>query len=131
MLGFSAPDFLFFMRDRTVMAQRFDLKRLDLSGEPIRVAEGVDRLGMSAAFAVSENGTLVYWTGDRTITQPTWFRRDGTVTGTLGAPAAYMNVALSFDGRQAAVDRFDQTPGIWLLDPSRGTSTRATIRRDL
>ena len=88
MLGFSAPDFLFFMRDRTVMAQRFDLKRLDLSGEPIRVAEGVDRLGMSAAFAVSENGTLVYWTGDRTITQPTWLRRDGTVVGTLGPPAA-------------------------------------------
>ena len=126
MLGFSAPDFLFFMRDRTLMAQRFDLTRLDLTGEPIRVAEGVDRLGYSATFAVSENGTLVYWTGDRTITQPTWFRRDGTVAGTLGPPAAYMNVALSFDGRQAAVDRFDQTPGIWLLDPARGTSTRAT-----
>ena len=29
MLGFSAPDFLFFMRDRTLMAQRFDLKRLE------------------------------------------------------------------------------------------------------
>ena len=126
MLGFSAPDFLFFMRDRTLMAQRFDLKRLDLTGEPIRVAEGVDRLGFSATFAVSESGTLVYWTGDRTITQPTWFRRDGTAAGTLGPPAAYMNVALSFDGRQAAVDRFDLTPGIWLLDPARGTSTRAT-----
>ena len=126
MLGFSAPDFLFFMRDRTLTAQRFDLKRLDLTGEPIRVAEGVDRLGYSATFAVSENGTLVYWTGDRIITQPTWFRRDGTVAGTLGPPAAYMNVALSSDGRQAAVDRFDLTPGIWLLDRARGTSTRAT-----
>ncbi len=126
MLGFSAPDFLFFLRDRTLTAQRFDLTRLDLTGEPIRVAEGVDRLGYSATFAVSENGTLVYWTGDRIITQPTWFRRDGTVAGTLGPPAAYMNVALSIDGRQAAVDRFDLTPGIWLLDPARGTSTRAT-----
>ncbi len=29
MLGFSSPDFLFFMRDRTLMAQRLDLKRLD------------------------------------------------------------------------------------------------------
>ena len=126
MLGFSAPDFLFFMRDRILMAQRFDLKRLELTGEEIRVAEGVDRLGFSATFAVSEGGTLVHWTGDRTITQPTWFQRDGTAAGTLGPPAAYMNVALSFDGRQAAVDRFDQTPGIWLLDPARGTSTRLT-----
>ena len=58
MLGFSAPDFLFFMRDRILMAQRFDLKRLELTGEEIRVAEGVDRLGFSATFAVSEGGTL-------------------------------------------------------------------------
>ena len=47
MLGFGSPDFLFFMRDRTLMAQRFDLKRLDVTGEPIRVAEGVDRLGLT------------------------------------------------------------------------------------
>jgi hypothetical protein len=34
MPGFSSPDFLFFMRDRTLMAQRLDLKRLELTGEP-------------------------------------------------------------------------------------------------
>ena len=127
MLGFSSPDLLFFMRDRTLMAQRLDLNRLEVTGEPIRVAEGVDRLGLSAAFAVSASGTLAYWAGARTITQPTWFRRDGTAAGTLGSPAGYMNVALSFDGRQAAVDRFDLTPGIWLLDTARGTATRATF----
>ena len=126
MLGFSSPDFLFFMRDRTLMAQRFDLNRLDLTGEPIRVAEGVDSLGYSASFAVSASGALVHWTGDETVTQPTWFRRDGSTVGTLGPPAAYMNLALSVDGRQAAVDRFDPTPGIWLLDRARGTTTRAT-----
>jgi hypothetical protein len=128
-LGFTSPDFLFFMRDHTLMAQRLDLKRFDLTGEPIRVAEGVDRLGPSATFAISASGTLVYWTGDRNITQPTWFQRDGTAAGTLGPPAAYMNVALSGDGRQAAIDRFDLTPGIWLLDRARGTATRATFGR--
>ena len=126
MLGFSSPDFLFFMRDRTLMAQRFDLKRLDVTGEPMRVAEGVDRLGLTATFGVSASGTLVYWTGDQTITQPTWFQRDGTAAGTLGPAGPYMNVALSSDGRQAAIDRFDRTPGIWLLDRERGTATRAT-----
>ena len=129
--GFSSPDLLFFMRDRTLMAQRFDLNRLELTGEPIRVAEGVDRLGPGAAFAVSASGTLVYWAGGRDITQPTWFQRNGTAAGTLGPPAAYMNVALSSDGRQAAVDRFDLTPGIWLLDAARGTATRATSGEDL
>ena len=128
-LGFSSPDFFFFMRDRTLMAQRLELNRLELTGEPIRVAEGVDTLGPGAAFAVSASGTLVYWAGARNITQPTWFRRDGTAAGALGAPAGYMNVALSFDGQQAAVDRFDLTPGIWLLDTVRGNTTRATFGR--
>jgi Tol biopolymer transport system component len=128
-VAFSSPDFLFFMRDRTLMAQRLDLKRLELTGEPIHVADGIARLGPSATFAVSASGTLVYWGGAQNITQPTWFRRDGTAEGTLGPPAGYMNVALSIDGRQAAVDRFDSTPGIWLLDAARSTATRATFGR--
>ena len=126
MLGFSTPDLLFFVRDRTLTAQRFDLNRLEVTGEPIRVAEGVDQLGLSATFAVSLGGTLVYWTGDRTITQLTWFQRDGTEAGTVGAPGPYMNLAISADGRQVAVDRFDLRPAIWLLDPARGTESRAT-----
>ena len=65
LLGFSAPDVLFFVRDRTLTAQRFDLNRLEVTGEPIRVAEGVDQLGLTAAFAVSSGGTLIYWTGTK------------------------------------------------------------------
>ena len=125
--GFSSPDVLLFLRDATLLAQRIDLKRFDLIGEPMRVAEGVDRIGPTGAFAVSPSGTLVSWTGSRTVTQPTWFERDGTAAGTLGPPAPYMNLALSHDGQYAAVDRFDATPGIWLLDRARGTTTRATF----
>lgn len=58
--------------------------------------------------------------------QPTWVRRDGVVAGTLGVPAAYTNIALSPNGRQLAVDRFDADFGIWLLDVARGTTTRET-----
>jgi eukaryotic-like serine/threonine-protein kinase len=123
--GFARPDVLFFMRDRTLTAQRLDLNRLELTGEPIRVVEDVERVGPGAAFAVSADGSLVSWEGARDIVQPTWFRRDGSHAGTLGTPAAYMNVALSADGRQAAFDRFDQTPGIWLIDTARGGATRA------
>jgi Tol biopolymer transport system component len=125
--GFSLPDFLFFTRDGTLTAQRLDLSRLELTGDPIRVAEGVHTLGPSASFAVSATGGLAYWAGSRNITQPTWLQRNGTSAGTLGSPAEYMNVALSSDGRQVAVDRFDRTPGIWLLDVQRGTETRATF----
>ena len=126
-LGFSAPDFLFFMRDRTLMVQRIDLERFTLLGQPIRVADGIDRLGPSAAYAVSGTATLVYWQGSRVITQPTWFQRDGTTVGTVGPAAAYMNLALSPDGEQLAADRFDLTPGIWLFHRGRSTATRATF----
>ena len=126
-VGFSAPDLLFFMRDRTLMVQRIDLERFTLLGQPMRVADGVDRLGPSAAFAVSDNATMVYWQGSRVITQPTWFQRNGTPAGTLGPAAAYMNVALSPDGAQAAADRFDLTPGIWLFHRARNTHTRETF----
>ena len=127
-LGFSAPHFVFFLRDRTLMVQRIDLERFTLLGQPIRVADGIDRMGPSAAFAVSaDTGTLVYWQGSRVITQPTWFQRNGTTAGTLGPAAAYMNIALSPDGEQAAVDRFDLTPGIWLFHNARSTATRATF----
>jgi hypothetical protein len=126
MHGFASPDFLFFMRDRTLVAQRLHLNRLELIGDPMRVAEGVDQIGPGAAFAVSESGTVVHWAGARNITQPTWFRRDGRAAGTLGPAAAYMNIAVSSNGLQVAADRFDATPGIWLLDAVRGTATRAT-----
>jgi serine/threonine protein kinase/Tol biopolymer transport system component len=129
MLGFASPDYFFFVRDRALMADRIDLTRLQLKGDPIRVAEGIDTLGPAAAFAVSPAGTIVYWSGRQTITQPTWMLRDGTVTGTVGPPAAYVNVAIAPDGRQVAVDRFDPEPAIWLLDVARGTSTRATFGR--
>ena len=126
-LGFSAPNFVFFMRDRTLMVQRLDLERFTLVGQPMRVVDGVDQLGPSAAFAVSASAALVYLQGSRVITQPTWFHRDGTIAGTLGPAAAYMNVALSPDGEQLAVDRFDVTPGIWLFHGARSTATRATF----
>ena len=45
-MGFSSPDLLFFMRERTLMAQRLDLNRLELTGEPIRVAEGSRHAGV-------------------------------------------------------------------------------------
>ena len=125
-LGFAAPDSIVFARERTLMAQRFDMERLEPTGEAIRLAEGVQQLGMVAGFTVSDTGALVYWTGDQIITQPTWFQRDGTAAGTLGPPGAYLNLALSNDGQQAAIDRFDPAPGIWLLDPARGTATKAT-----
>jgi Tol biopolymer transport system component len=122
-------DWLFFVRDRHLMAQRLDVAAKAVVGSPVLVAEEVATTGPTSAVAVSARGDVVYWAGPgtRDITQLTWLRRDGTVVGTVGPPGPYMNVRLSPDGRRAAVDRFDATPAVWLIDVERGTTLRLTF----
>ena len=127
MAGFSAPDYLVLVREGAILAHRFDLTRLEPVGDPVLIGEGAATTGPATAVAVSASGALVYWSGSQNITQPTWVKRDGTTIATVGLPAAFMNVALSPDGRTAALERFDDQPGIWLLDVVRGTLTRSTF----
>ena len=109
------------------MAQRLDLNRFKLTGEPIRVAERIERWGRAPP---SPYQRAVRWrTGLGPGASPSRRGSNATAPGAapLGSPGGYMNVALSHDGQQAALDRFDATPGIWLLDAARGTAIRATL----
>ena len=120
--------YLFFIGgDGMLLAQRFDFDRLELVGDPIPVAENTAGIGPSRGFAVSASGTVVHWTGDQDFSQLTWLKRDGTPVGTIGPVAGFMNVAISPDGQQIAVDRWDVAPAIWMVDVARGTLTRTTF----
>jgi Tol biopolymer transport system component len=55
--------YLIFARGTTLMAQPFDPQRLDVTGEPVAVLQGVRRTRGGAAFAVAANGTLAYVPG--------------------------------------------------------------------
>jgi Tol biopolymer transport system component len=100
-----------------------------LEGDPVLVANEIAVTGPTPAVAVSPGGNVVYWAGagSRNITQLTWVSRDGTAVGTVGPPGPYLNVRLSPDGKQAAVDRFDATASVWLVDVERGSTARATF----
>ena len=128
-IGLGPADSLFFVRDQTLFAQHFDLERLQIVGEATRVAEGVQTLGPTSMFSVSARGSVVYWTGSRTITQPTWVTRAGATAGTVGPPGEYVNIALSHDGKHLLADRFAGQPSIWSVDIVRGTSMRETAGR--
>jgi Tol biopolymer transport system component len=122
---------LLFMRDGTLMAQPFDARRLEFSGESVAVAQHVETFVDGGLFSASANGVLAYRTGGGgEASQLTWFDRDGKVLGTVGEPGTYLALTLSPDGTRAAVTRLD-SPGLiaalWLLDLSRGTSTRFTF----
>jgi Tol biopolymer transport system component len=138
--AYAAQGYLLFDRERAVIAQRFDPDRLLVSGEPIRVADGLT-VGPSAligAFSVSNTGVLSYVTGGSgTLAGPqvplsrlTWYDRGGRAVGSIGEPGRYAGVSLSPDGRRVAVHRHeDEGGGIWIYDLQRNTWSQFTFDR--
>jgi serine/threonine protein kinase/Tol biopolymer transport system component len=126
---------MFFLRDGTLMAQPFDTGKLQLTGEPVPVAEHVGAELSAGYFSVSPTGVLAYRTGQSAGAglQHTWFDRQGKATGTFGEPGPDVGVALSPDGTRAAGrDAAMQVNGdIWLVDFARGVRTRLTFRQSL
>jgi serine/threonine protein kinase len=124
-------DQLLYDRDGTLMAQPFDGRRMELTGEPVHVAEQLRSYSHYGFFSASTNNVLVYRTGGGGEDfQLTWFDRRGKVLGTAGAPSDYLYPALSPDGKRAAVGRRDPQTGklaLWLMDFARDTSTRFTF----
>src|SRR5262249_23164355 len=59
---YSPPGYLLYLRERRIMAQFFDVDRLQLGGEAVPVAEDVlyDPNTGASAFYASSQGTLVY-----------------------------------------------------------------------
>ncbi|MCA1629555.1 MAG: protein kinase, partial [Acidobacteria bacterium] len=128
---YAPPGLLLFMREETLMAQKFDAEKLELAGEPFPVAEHVAyNIGLGrGAFSVSENGVLAFRSGSGDRDRLLWFDRGGKQIGTLGAPGIYFTLWLSPDERQAAVESTDPrmgTPDIWLFDLARGIPSRFT-----
>ena len=146
---YAQPGYLLFIRGTStqsggagsgsLMAQRFDIRRAELSGDPVVVADSVatfsvlGRLGqiLVGFFSVSQNGVLTYRPGSGAAgTQLVWFDRSGKRLRTLGEPADYTNPAVSPDQKMVAVGKRDpqtKTRDIWVVDLQRGTSSRLTF----
>jgi len=124
------PGYLLFGRNGVLMVQRFDAKRLEALGEPIRIVDTVESAsGGGYTFSVSRNGVLVYFAGRRyNSTQLVWYRRDGTRLKTLGPVGPFREPRISPDGHTVAVSRLESGMelSVWLID-SRGVPTRFTF----
>jgi eukaryotic-like serine/threonine-protein kinase len=109
----------------TLMAQPFDLRKLELVGEPVPIAQ------QASWASVSLTGTLVYGSGAAAVPgQLTLFDRQGKVLGTVGEPGAYDFLAFSPDGKRLIAARRNlQQPGenLWMMDLARGLGTRFTF----
>jgi eukaryotic-like serine/threonine-protein kinase len=124
---YAPPGYLLFVRETTLMAQRFDAITLQLSGEPQPLVEQVNVNPIGAgSYSVSDDGVLVYLSGGAQ-SQLIWFDREGKLLSSPGPTNYYSNIFLSPDEKRVAVATWDpqtSTRDIWIIDPARTTSTR-------
>ena len=124
--------YLFFMRDKTLMAQSFDAGSLKVTGEPLPVVEGVATTGSIGVFSVSASGALAYRSGASAGNYLlTWVDRQGKTLDTFGQNGFDSAVRLSPDGARGVVrDAASNARGdLWTLDFARGIRTRFTFRQ--
>jgi eukaryotic-like serine/threonine-protein kinase len=129
------PGYLLFVRGRTLFAQAFDARKLELRSESVPIADGVEPTGeigpsAYAPFSASAHGILVYRTGAGDLTQLTWLDRHGKTVGTLGPPGRYDQLSLSPDGKRLVFERTDPsltTSDIYLVELATGAFSRFTF----
>ena len=127
------PGYLLYLRDRTTLvAQPFSAKTFAVTGEPRALTDDVLFYSQvyRAVFDASRD-TLVTQTGKAaSLSELSWFDRNGKAQGKLSAPAWYYNVRFSPDGRKLAVDQTDpdgKNTDIYVHDLERDAVTRLTF----
>ena len=121
---------MLFLNESTLMAQPFDLSRLELTGESAVVQEGVeaDFGTWMSIFAASQNGVLAFTPTDpNSGNRLTWFSREGKPLGMVGDPGRYDSLSISPNGQQAVVGHSQPHHQIWIYDLQRNTKSQFTF----
>ena len=116
----------------TLLAVPFDVDRLEVTGGPVPLVEGVSRTGNTgAAHAdMARTGALVYLPGaggDLAKRTLVWVDREGREEPLAAEPRAYRYPRISPDGTTVALDVQDQQRDTWIWDFERETLTRLTF----
>jgi Tol biopolymer transport system component len=133
--GFSArylpSGHVVYMHEGTLFAVPFDLQRLEVTGQPAPILEGVDA-GGSAQFSFSDTGDLVYVVGrggrQNNNISVYWMDREGKFQPLRKTAGDYYDPAFSPDGKRLALEIFDgKRRDIWVYEWERDTPTRLTF----
>jgi serine/threonine-protein kinase len=132
--GFSAryspSGHLVYARGSNLYAVPFDAKRLEVTGPPVKVVEGVFMSTNSGAayFDISRSGALAYAVGkaeggERTLV---WVDRQGKATPLSLPPRSYLFPRVSPDGKQLAFEVEGVNHDLYEYDADRGVTTKMT-----
>jgi serine/threonine protein kinase len=127
---YSPPGYLLFVRAGTLLAQPFDADRLELKGDAIPIAEGVQLFPVDgrAVVAVSDNGVLAYRSVPANAQfKLVWVDRKGAEQPLPAPPHNYVMPRVSPDGQRVAAGIEEADGQIWVYDLSRDTLTRLTF----
>ena len=130
---YAPPGYLLFIQGGVLVAQKFDLRSLSVSGEPLPLAQHaeVNAIVYRGIVTASDNGLLLYGTGSGAQGSYSiqWTDRQGRVLGTIGDPAEYSDPRISHDGQKLAVsiDTGEGGNNIWVFDLVHGTRNRVTF----
>jgi len=125
-------DRIMFVRQGALMAQRLDILRGELTGEPTTLADpvGYDDILNVGGFSVSFDGCVAFRARGTERQQLTWFDRTGNKVGVVGDADNKDSLAPEFsrDGRRLAIHRTEENKSaIWVMDLARGNFAPITL----
>lgn len=113
--------YLFWIRDRTLVAQRFDSDKLQLIGEAQTLAD--------PAAAVTGAGRVLLYGSSIALRQFKWMDLRGNEVGRLGEHGRWVFSRISRDGKRVVTIASGDPADIWLLETGRGVANRLTSGR--
>lgn len=131
--GIYSAGHLLFVRGNTLLAQPFDLDKLELAGDPFPVVQDLSytaRFSMGD-FSATADGRLVYTSGAIVSSTSLVLLDDaGVFRDTIGEPAEYVSASLSPDNSRAVIAIYDlekQNFDLWIHDVQRDVRSRLTF----
>ena len=127
------PGYLVYERGGSLLAQRFDARKLQLVGDPFAIGAGpsaATNLSASPSFTVSATGVVAWVSAGSANTRLVWLDRNGREVGTVDAPPGqWGQVAISPEGRRVCAEQSTTTGAtdLWMIETERGTATRLTF----
>jgi Tol biopolymer transport system component len=131
--GYDAHNLFYADDQRQLVSVAFDTSTGAVSGSPTVVATtvGYQPATTWSAFAVAQNGTLIYNTSVGAAQSAlTWIDRTGKEVGHIGDAAIMANPTLSPDGTRVALDISDQKANnvdIWIESTTGAANSRFTF----
>ena len=140
---YAAPGYLLFIRAGNIVAQPFDLRRLELSGAttsligpseysptPLQGGDITSLIssGVWPSFSVSQTGILTYAIAEHPDSQFQWRERAGEQPPQLlYQPGPYMTFDLSPDGTRLVFARRGEHSSLWVIDLANGLALPLTF----